>query len=153
MSPTPLRIVRVLRASAEEVFDAWIDPGSLAVWMAPGSVVGSVVEVEARVGGRFRIVMKGPDCDHEHSGEYLVLDRPRRLVFTWISEATRGRGSTVSVEIRARGVGEVELTLTHEGLPDEPTAARHRSGWGDILQKLGAVLSAGRDSRGLDKER
>ena len=152
MSPTPLRIVRVLRASAEEVFDAWIDPGSLAVWMAPGSVVGSVVEVEARVGGRFRIVMKGPDCDHEHSGEYLVLDRPRRLVFTWISEATRGRASTVSVEIRARGGGEVELTLTHEGLPDELTAARHRSGWGDILQKLGTALSAGRDSRGLDKE-
>jgi uncharacterized protein YndB with AHSA1/START domain len=98
-----------------------------------------VAEVDARVGGRFRIVMKGPDCDHEHTGEYLVLDRPRRLVFTWFSEETHGRATTVSVEIRPRG-GEAELTLTHEGLPDEPAAARHRSGWGGILEKLGAAL-------------
>lgn len=146
MTSAPLRIVRLLSASAEEVFDAWIDPGSLAVWMAPGSVVRSVVEVDARVGGSFRIVMKGPDCDHEHTGEYLVLERPHRLVFTWISEATGGRASTVSLEIRARGDREVELTLTHEGLADEATAAKHRSGWEDILQKLGTAVN---DRRGL----
>src|SRR4029077_8742144 len=140
MTSAPLRIVRVLPASAEEVFDAWIDPESLAVWMAPGSVVRSVVEVDARVGGRFRIVMKGPDCDHEHTGEYLVLERPHRLVFTWISEATGGRTTTVSVDLRPRGHDAVELTLTHEGLPDEAAAANHRSGWGGILEKLGAAL-------------
>ena len=141
MTPPPLRIVRVLPASPEEVFDAWTDPESLAVWMAPGSVRRSVVEADARVGGRFRIVMKGPDCDHEHTGEYLVVDRPRRLVFTWISQATQGRPTTVSVELRARGRGETELTLTHEGLPDDAAAASHRSGWGDIVQRLAAELS------------
>ncbi len=142
MSPGPLRLVRVLPASAEEVFDAWVDPESLAVWMAPGSVLRSVVEVDARVGGRFRIVMKGPDCDHEHTGEYQVLERPHRLVFTWISEATGGRSTTVSVEIRTLGPGKVELTLTHEGLPDETAAARHGSGWGAILRKLEDALGA-----------
>lgn len=142
MSQGPLRLVRVLPASAEEVFDAWIDPESLAVWMAPGSVLRSVVEVDARVGGRFRIVMKGPDCDHEHTGEYLVLERPHRLVFTWISEATGGRSTTVSVEIRTLRPGEVELTLTHEGLPDETAAARHGAGWGAILRKLEDALGA-----------
>lgn len=147
MSASPLRIVRVMPASAEEVFDAWVDPESLAVWMAPGSVVRSVVEVDARVGGRFRILMKGPDCDHEHAGEYRVLERPRRLVFTWASEATGGRSTTVSVEIRPLGPGESELTLTHEGLPDEAATARHRSGWGDILRNLGEALRA-RGGRG-----
>ncbi len=142
MSPAPLRLVRVLPFSAEEVFDAWIDPQSLAVWMAPGSVLRSAVEVDARVGGRFRIVMKGPDCDHEHTGEYRVLERPHRLVFTWSSEATGGRSTTVSVEIQTLGPEKVELTLTHEGLPDETAAARHRSGWGDILRKLGDALGA-----------
>ncbi len=143
MTSTPLRIVvaRVLSASPEEVFDAWTDPESLAVWMCPGSVKGSVVEVDARVGGRFRIVMEGPDCDHEHTGEYLVLDRPRRLVFTWISAETHGRVTTVSVEIRPHGAGRTELTLTHEGLPDETAALRHRNGWGDILEKLERHLS------------
>jgi uncharacterized protein YndB with AHSA1/START domain len=153
VTPTPLRIVRVLSASAEEAFDAWIDPESLAVWMTPGSVVRSLVEVDARVGGSFRIVMKGPDRDHEHRGQYLVLERPHRLVFTWISDATRGRPSTVSVEIRSRGNREVELTLTHEGLPDEAVAAKHRSGWGDILRNLGAALEARRDPTSFDKER
>jgi len=143
---TPLRIVRVLPASAEAVFDAWLDPESLAVWMAPGSVARSVVEVDARVGGRFRIVMTGPDCDHEHVGEYLVLERPRKLVFTWASQATLGRATTVTVEIVGRGPDESELTLTHE-LPDEPTAAKHRSGWGQIVDKLGAALSREKEPR------
>ncbi len=141
MTPPPLRVIRVLPGSPEEVFDAWTDPESLAVWMAPGSVRRSVVEADARVGGRFRIVMKGPDSDHEHTGQYLVVDRPRRLVFTRISQATQGRPTTVSVELRPRGRGETELTLTHEGLPDDVAAASHRSGWGDIVEKLGADLS------------
>ena len=137
---TTLRIVRVLPAPPEEVFDAWTDAGSLAAWMAPGSVRRAVVELDARVGGRFRIVMQGPDCDHPHEGEYLVVERPRRLVFTWISAATGGLATTVSVELAPHGRGETELTLTHEGLPDEAAGDRHRSGWGDILRKLGASL-------------
>ena len=142
-----LRIVRILPASAAEVFDAWLNPESLAVWMAPGSVARSVVEVDARVGGRFRIVMRGPDCDHEHVGQYLVLERPRRLVFTWISEATFGQTTTVTLEIVRRGPEESELTLTHEGLPDEPAETKHRSGWGQIVDKLGAALSRKKEPR------
>jgi uncharacterized protein YndB with AHSA1/START domain len=137
MSSPPLRIVRVLSAPPEEIFDAWLDAASLAVWMAPGDVERSTVEVDPRVGGRFRIVMKAPRGDHEHTGEYLVLERPRRLVFTWTSEATHGRSTTVSIELRPHGKGETELTLVHEGLPAE-TADDHRSGWGDILRKQDA---------------
>jgi uncharacterized protein YndB with AHSA1/START domain len=139
MSAKPLRIVRVIRASAEEIFDAWTDAQSLSVFMAPGSVRRAVVEVDPRVGGRFRIVMKGPDCDHEHTGEYLVVERPRRLVFTWISESTHGRTTTVTLELVPRGPDETELVLVHEGLPDETAAGRHRSGWEDILRKLEAI--------------
>jgi uncharacterized protein YndB with AHSA1/START domain len=137
--------VRVLWASPEEVFDAWTDPKSLALWMAPGSVSRSIVESDPRVGGRFRIVMKGPDCENEHTGEYLVLDRPRALVFTWISRATRGKSTTVSVGIRRLGPGQTEVTLLHEGLPDEQATSQHGSGWGHILDKLGAAL---RDRKG-----
>ena len=144
MTAQPVRIVRVLPASAEEVFDAWLDPESLAVWMAPGSVERAVAEVDGRVGGRFRIVMKGPDRDHEHTGEFLVLDRPRRLVLTWTSAETQGRATTVSVELRRLDDERTELTLVHEGLPDEAAADKHRSGWGDILEKLGAALAGGR---------
>lgn len=146
MTGPPLRIVRILPAPPDEVFDAWTDPESLAVWMAPGSVRRSVVEAEARVGGRFRIVMQGPDCDHEHTGEYLVVERPRRLVFTWVSAATGGRRTTVSIELRARGRDETELTLVHEGLFDGAVPG-HRSGWGDILEKLALELGASEEER------
>ena len=143
MSAPPLRIVRVIPASAEEIFDAWTDADSLGVFMAPGSVLRAVVELDPRVGGRFRIVMKGPDCDHEHTGEYLVVERPRRLVFTWISAATSGRATTVSLELLPRGPDETELILVHEGLPDETAAERHRSGWGDILRRLEGIWRDG----------
>ena len=141
MTAAPVRIVRVLGATPEEVFDAWTDPRSLAVWMCPGSTRRATAEADARVGGRFRIVMQGPDCDYAHTGEYLVVDRPRRLVFTWTSEATKGRPTTVSVELEPRGPGETVLTLTHEGLADEEAAGRHRSGWGDITAKLAKALA------------
>jgi uncharacterized protein YndB with AHSA1/START domain len=144
VSAAPVRVVRVLSAPPEEVFDAWTDAQSLAVWMCPGSVERAVAEVDPRVGGRFRIVMKGPDCDHEHTGEYLVLDRPRRMVFTWVSGETGGEATTVTVDLRPLGPDGTELTLTHEGLPDEAAAGRHRSGWGGILEKLAAALAAGR---------
>jgi uncharacterized protein YndB with AHSA1/START domain len=145
MSAPALRLVRILPAAPEEIFDAWTDAASLAVWMVPGSVSRSVVELDARVGGRFRIVMQGPDCDYVHEGEYLVVDRPRRLVFTWVSAATGGRATTVTVELAPRGAGETELTLTHEGLPDEAARERHGSGWGDILLKLGASVPEARE--------
>ena len=140
MSVKPVRIVRLMAASPEEIFDAWTDPESLAVWMAPGSVERAEVELEARVGGRFRIVMKSPDSDDVHTGEYLVLDRPHKLAFTWISAQTQGRATTVSIELRRHGKGQTELTLVHEDLPDETAAGRHRSGWEDILEKLGMAL-------------
>jgi hypothetical protein len=60
-------------------------------------------------------------------------------VFTWTSAATDGRTTTVSVELAPHGTDETELTLVHEGLPDDRTED-HRSGWGDILRKLEARL-------------
>jgi uncharacterized protein YndB with AHSA1/START domain len=134
--------VRRLPGSPEEVFDAWTTGDSLALWMCPGSIQRAVTEVDARVGGRFRILMKGPERDYDHTGEYLVLDRPRRLVFTWISEGTHGRSTTVTVELRRLGRGETQLTLTHDGLPDEEAVGKHESGWADILKRLAEQLRA-----------
>jgi len=81
--------------------------------------------------------------EFEHTGVYREVRRPDRLVFTWVSKATRGGESVVTVELQSRG-DRTELRLTHEMLPDAETAEKHRNGWGSILDKFSQVLQGGK---------
>ncbi len=76
----------------EEVFDAWLDAAGMRAWMCPGTMTGSEVTLEPRVGGRFRIVMSGPEGQVVNTGEYRVLERPAKLEFTWVSQRWGGQG-------------------------------------------------------------
>lgn len=135
-----VRVKRELPAAPEAVFDAWTDVESLRRWMCPGGTRVSAAELDPRVGGRFRIVMSDEASDYEHLGEYLEIERPRRLVFTWRSPATEDRETRVTVMLRPSGEG-TELELLHERLPDEGSARRHHEGWADIAEKLEVALS------------
>lgn len=126
---------RWIDASAEELFDAWLDPASLAEWMVPRRIDRSTASVDPREGGRFEIVMHRGDELLLHTGVYRVIDRPRRLVFTWISDATRQTESLVTVELFA-GHGATEVVVTHERLPDVEELASHTTGWTDALELL-----------------
>lgn len=134
-----LIVRRLIPVPRDRVFAAWLDPVSLAQWMCPGDVGTATAEVDARVGGRFRIVMHHGRGGAEHSGEYLTIDRPSLLSFTWISEATRGLPSVVTVEFLERD-GGTELVLTHRRLPPD-RIGDHRKGWTDILRKLDDATS------------
>jgi uncharacterized protein YndB with AHSA1/START domain len=127
---------RVLAIPREEVFEAWLDPDSLARWMCPGGVTRASAEVDPRVGGSFRIVMHDDRQAVEHHGRYLQIEPPSLLSFTWISVNTDHQPSVVTVELLPHERGTA-LVLTHRGLP--PTqVAPHRNGWTDIVRKLGA---------------
>jgi uncharacterized protein YndB with AHSA1/START domain len=136
-----LVVRRLLPVPRAVVFAAWLDPASLAQWMCPGEVTSATAEVDPRVGGKFRIVMKHGRGDGEHWGEYLAIDPPSLLSFTWISANTDLRPSVVTVELRDRGAN-TELILTHRRLPASKVDA-HRKGWSDILGKLGDTLATG----------
>ena|ERR1700741_4154328 len=130
----PMAIVRrEIRASAEELFDAWLDPESLAVWMQPGDTKRTTVSVDARVGGQFEIVMHHPNGPIPHRGSYREIDRPRRLVFTWNSPYAGEHGSLVTVEFRPAG-DATEIVLTHERLPSVEMVKAHTQGWTDVLR-------------------
>ena len=131
-------IRRTIRASRERVFAAWLDPAMLARFMMPGDVTSATAEVDARIGGRFRIVMEHGRGNAEHWGEYLAIDAPSRLSFTWISGSTDLQPTVVTIELFDRN-GGTELVLTHRGIPDR-TIEPHRSGWGTIAGKLEAAL-------------
>lgn len=137
-----LVVRRVMALPREEVFAAWLDPTSLQRWMRPGDVDRATVEIDPRVGGKFRIVMHHGGRSDAHWGEYLVIEPPSRLSFTWISEYTDNKPTVVTVELLERN-GGTEVVLTHRRLPPERRDS-HRSGWGSILGKLEERLSGSR---------
>jgi uncharacterized protein YndB with AHSA1/START domain len=139
-----LVVRRLLPAPREQVFAAWLDPAGMSQWMCPGDASSATVEIDPRVGGRFRIVMMHGRGGEEHWGEYLAIDPPSLLSFTWISAYTDLVPTVVTIELVERGA-ETELTLTHRRLP-APRLEAHRKGWADIVGKLDAALTAGRKS-------
>ena len=134
-----VQVTHRFRTSAERVFDAWLDPMTAGRWLF-ATPTGQMlrVEIDARVGGRFIFVDRRDGDDIEHSGEYLDIDRPRRLVFTFGVPKYSPEMTRVCVEIVPRGAG-CELMLTHEGVLPEYTN-RTQAGWTEILARLTASL-------------
>ncbi len=128
-------VSREIAAPAEQLFDAWLDAESLAVWMRPGDTERSTVSVDPRVGGAFEILMHTPAKTIPHRGTYREISRPRRLVFTWNSPYAGETDSLVTVDFRPTK-GATEIVITHEGLPSEDMVKAHTGGWTDILESL-----------------
>jgi uncharacterized protein YndB with AHSA1/START domain len=141
--------VRTLRAPAREVFAAWIDPELIRRWLAPSPHGEGAAEVDARVGGRYRIETPGPDGQlHVTMGEYRELVPGRRLVQTWVYEGpmavARGFETLLTVELRELEPGLTELTLKHERLPNAEYGNLLRAGWTGCLDRLEALYAEDR---------
>jgi uncharacterized protein YndB with AHSA1/START domain len=133
-----VRITRYFPFPAERVFDAWLDPVRAAKWLfaTPG---GQMVraEVDPRVGGRFTFTDRRDGEDIEHTGEYLEIDRPRRLAFTFGVPKYSKDFDRVTIEISSKGKG-CELALIHETGPEWKSQTIY--GWTKILQGLAAQI-------------
>ncbi|MEN8145000.1 MAG: SRPBCC domain-containing protein [Gemmatimonadota bacterium] len=134
-----VNIERVFAASPEEVFDAWLDLDLLRDWFCGGKAHVRLVEVDPQVGGAYRIVMSDGEREWDHSGTYLELDRPRRLVFTWHTPSTNFKETLVTVTLEGDGDG-TRLRLRHESLPADMVEAHHK-GWAELLEKLAMTLA------------
>lgn len=130
---------RRIAATADELFDAWLDADSLSQWMLPGDHRRNTVSVDARVGGAYEIIMHHQDGDKRHYGEYLGIERNKKLVFTWFSDATQHKETLVTVEFLASS-DSTEIVLTHERLPSHDSAMGHTRGWTRGLELLEAHL-------------
>jgi uncharacterized protein YndB with AHSA1/START domain len=131
-----VRIERVLPAPIQEVFAAWTDPARMAEWLSP--VGHAEVEVDLRVMGRFKVSMIGETTRIEHTGEYLVVDPPGELSFTWQSLYTGAEPSVVTVLLEAEGE-ETRIVLTHRRLP-ESQVEPHTQGWETMITRLAGLL-------------
>ena len=131
-------VARRIAAPPEQVFDAWLDPKLAAQWLfATADGVMERCEIDAQVGGRFRIDERRGDTVAEHFGEYVEIDRPRRLAFDFWTSFSAER-TRVTVAIAADGDGSL-LTLVHEGVWSD-YEARTRQGWTTILEGLARTL-------------
>lgn len=140
-----VRAQRTFRATADEVFAAWLTPAALERWMfgrAPGEEIVRL-DVDARVGGCFSFLVRREGQDIVHVGEYLELDTPRRLAFTWDVGKRRADGSRVEIDLTPVG-DSVTLTLVHH-LPADaaPYANQTKAGWMRMLGALAGVLEGG----------
>ena len=126
-----VRVTHRFATSPERVFDAWLDPRTAGKWLF-ATPTGTITrcDIDGRVGGKF-VITRVDGEEFEHTGEYLEIDRPRRLVFTFGVPKFSSEMTRVTIEIVAGG----ELTLTHEGvLPDY--GERTKEGWVAILGNL-----------------
>jgi uncharacterized protein YndB with AHSA1/START domain len=148
LSPTlracSVRCTRQVNATPERIFDAWVNAEKARTFLFAarnGSALSS--DIDARVGGRFRIVRHRDGEAVEYSGEYLEIDRPYRLVFSLFVEKYAQRDDRVIVEL-APVAKQSLLVLTHElSLPDPAERSRIQCEWATILDSLGALCSEG----------
>jgi uncharacterized protein YndB with AHSA1/START domain len=124
-----------IAASPETVFDFFTDPDRMIQWM------GRSAQLDPRPGGAFRCDING---DAIAAGEYVALDRPNRVVFSWGWEGedavTPIGSSTVEVLLAADGDG-THLRLIHSDLPSVESAAKHGHGWHHYLDRLEAAAT------------
>ena len=141
--PVKAVVTKHFATSAGRVFDAWLDPESLGRWMFGTNVRDERIvrlSLDPRVDGKFSFVVNRGGTDVDHVGEYLEIDRPRRLVFTWGTRDKPSETSRVVIEITP-GEEQCDLTLTHEMGPAWASFVEQaKASWGRMLDALSGAL-------------
>lgn len=133
-----LKVEKIISATPEMVFDAWLDQGNIGKWLMPGE--GVTVPnpiIDAKVGGQFSLAMQVGDNLLPHTGEYKKINRPNELQFTWNSaHGTNGTDTMVTIQFESAGEGNTKVTLQHDFFPTEAQRDDHNGGWTRILNCL-----------------
>lgn len=145
--PSPVRanVVRSFAANAEAVFDAWLTSKQVANWMfGPAVRDEEVVSIllNPQVGGKFSFAVLRNGRRIDHIGEYVEIERPTRLVFTWGVKQGGGANSRVVIDIAPEEGGGCELRLAHE-MPSQwaDYIPQVTDSWTKMLDSLAKSLS------------
>ena len=136
---TGFELQRRFRASPERVFRAWTQPVALREWWCPPGWIAGEIGVDLRVGGSYRIAMTRPagGAPVAVSGQFLEVDPPERLVYTWCWDGAFTEMPPTRVTLELEGSAqETLLTLRHENFVDAALYRQHRSGWISACDRL-----------------
>jgi uncharacterized protein YndB with AHSA1/START domain len=134
------RVERVLAAAPGEAYDAWLDEAALQSFICPAPGRAAEVSVDARVGGGLRFLMAFPDGEIEVTGEFVALDRPERICFTWRCSDTGELESMVTVLLAPHGEGQTLMTIIHSRQPAS-LVPKHSEGWTSVAEQLAQRLA------------
>ena len=138
-NPISLTLSRQIPAPPEQVFDAWLEK-SWGEWVGPPGIHGDVIQLEPRVGGRYRIVMHLPDGGTlKVGGAYKEITRPSKIVMSWKWEH-EDQDTLINLTFRAEGTG-TEMTIHHEGFAAPERRDSHNNGWTGTLEKLAGFVA------------
>lgn len=136
-----LSVSEIIPSTIDRTFVAWLEPYDLKCFMSPSDGVQvSVVDNRPAEGGHFLIELSAEGQVLPHRGEYRLIERPNKLVFTWES-AFSAPGSLVSIEFHKIDPSNTEVKLSHRAFTDQDSMLRHKEGWKRILRNLKDYLS------------
>jgi len=119
-------VTRTIKATPEQVYEVWLDPKSPGgPWFSARPPI-----IDIKVDGLFYHVSDSKGRQFPHFGRFVALERGKHIEYTWMSPATRGLETTVTLDFRAVN-GGTELVLVHTGLHDDDVAD-HDRGWSFI---------------------
>jgi len=141
MTDLTVNVNKVINAPIEKVFDAWLDPKVLSKFMMPmPGMAESDVQNYAQEGGSFTITMHAGGAKLPHTGRYIEINRPDKLVFTWASHCSVDN-STVTLNFTKLAEDKTNIGLSHIKFIDEESRSDHEGGWTNILKALNEALS------------
>lgn len=136
--PSTIRLHRVFKTKPERLYKAFLNPEAMVKWLPPHGFTAKVHEMDARVGGKYRMSFTNFSTGSSHSfgGKYLELVPNQRIVHTDVFDDPNLPGTmTVTIVIKKVMVG-AELNVTQEGVPDVIPAEACYLGWGESLELL-----------------
>lgn len=137
-----VHIERTFEASAEQVFDAWTSAEVMRRWLHCGADWETpVAEVDLRVGGLVRIVMRRPDGSEAGArGEYTMIDRPHRLVMRWTFDDDPTNEQLIELSF-SEAEGSTTVVLVNSGISTERRRDGQDWGWRGCLDQLDRTLA------------